>query len=69
MKAAIVRAGVQDMRAVYEHNLTGIVGDYRYGYGICFGARESFRKDVRRRDAAEQAPVAVIVHLNYVDRA
>ena len=44
MKSAVVMAGVEDMIAIYEQDLAGLVCDNADGKSPCFGAGKSSAK-------------------------
>ena len=69
MKAAVVGTGVQNVRAVDQHDLARLVCDHAHGQCRYLRAGERLGKDLRRPHFAEDTAVAVIVHLQDLCRA
>ena len=66
VEKALVGAGIQNMPAVDQHDLTGFVGNHRYRHGRHFRAGELFAEYLSRSQLRQNTPVAVIVHTDHL---
>ena len=61
MERASVLAGVQNMRAVDEHDLALLRSRHGHGHNTLTGTRESLAEELSRTHVSENAPVSKVV--------
>ena len=69
MEAAIIMAGVQDVRAINQHNFSRLIGYKADRKRARFRAGKFLRKNLRGGNFTEDTSVSVIVHLHHLHGA
>ena len=69
MKATVVVAGVENVRAVDKHHVGGLVGNHCDGERLYLGGGKVLGKHFRGTHGGKNASVAEIVHVHDLHRA